>query len=315
WKISRNESTFKTNYFIRVSNGKLEGIGEVAPNIRYNETPELIKAQFSQFINSGITESASPEEFSHNLSTLELCNSLRFGIESAFIHFHCAHADTPVYKFLGLNAPKNIATTYTLPIMEPEKIRDFIETYNLKRFKSLKIKVNKTTGLDMIKEVSRISNHPLMIDANEAWTDVDELLMFMEQIKNNNILFIEQPLPSSHKEEYKYLKSKSPFLLIADESITNEVNMEEISNQFHGVNMKLMKAGGYLNGLRILKEAQSHSLKTMIGCMVETTLGIASALHLAAGIDFIDLDGFFLIKDEPFRLVKEENGVLNLNEK
>jgi len=71
-----------------------------------------------------------------------------------------------------------------------------------------------------------------------------------------------------------------------------------------------MKAGGYLNGLRILNEAVKHGMHTMVGCMVETSLGISSAFHLCAGIEFADLDGFLIVKNEPFKLVKEHDGIL-----
>jgi L-Ala-D/L-Glu epimerase len=75
--------------------------------------------------------------------------------------------------------------------------------------------------------------------------------------------------------------------------------------------MKLMKAGGYMNGLKILNEARKHGLKTMIGCMIETTLGISSAMNICSNINYIDLDGSFIIKNEPFKLITENNGRLN----
>ena len=97
---------------------------------------------------------------------------------------------------------------------------------------------------------------------------------------------------------------------MADESITNEENFYILAQQFHGINMKLMKAGGYINGLNILNEARKYGLKTMIGCMIETTLGISSAMNICYNINYIDLDGSFIIKNEPFKLVTEENGRL-----
>jgi L-alanine-DL-glutamate epimerase-like enolase superfamily enzyme len=106
------------------------------------------------------------------------------------------------------------------------------------------------------------------------------------------------------------LKKQSPFELIADESVTNHIDIEEIALQFHGVNMKLMKAGGYFKGIKILQDAKKQGLKTMIGCMVETSLGIFSAINLCNDINYIDLDGHFLIENEPFNMVSEKNGRL-----
>jgi len=313
WKISRNESLYKINSFITVKDDLYCGTGEVAPNLRYNETPEKVQQQFALFTQLEPQKLNSLEELTELLAAINSCNSLRFGIESAYIHYHCAKNHLKVYKLLNLQEPQIINTTYTLPIMEIGEIGEFIIKYNLKRFKSLKIKINSIEGYETLKEVAQFYDKPLKIDANEAWTNPDELLLFFEKIKGFNIEFIEQPMPSALKKEYTYLKSKSVFELIADESVLNSPNFNELKKQFHGINMKLMKAGGYLNGINILNNAKKIGLKTMIGCMVETTLGISSAMNLCNDINYIDLDGFFIIKNEPFKLVSEKEGLLFFN--
>src|SRR5438552_5603192 len=104
-------------------------------------------------------------------------------------------------------------------------------------------------------------------------------------------------------DESLYLKKYSPFTLFADESITTEADFSLLRKMFDGINMKLMKAGGYLNGIRLLKEAKKAGMKTMIGCMVETTLGISSGMNLCSLADYTDLDSFLLLKNEPFDLI------------
>jgi L-Ala-D/L-Glu epimerase len=310
WKISRNESMQKTNFFISVEKGGYKGIGEVAPNIRYGEDPGLIKTQFENFIKNIPPGLSSVSELESAFKNLKICYSLRFGIESSMIHYLSLKNNKPVYEYLGLSAPSPIYTSYTLPIMEPGLIKDFIQKLQLTRFKSLKIKINNIDGVDIIEEVSKCTSLPLRIDANEAWRDVEMLIKDMESLKKYNIEFLEQPLPADFNEEYIYLKKNSPLELIADESITNEGNFYILAQQFHGINMKLMKAGGYINGLKILNEARKHGLKTMIGCMIETTLGISSAMNICYNVNYIDLDGYFIIKNEPFKLVTEKNGRL-----
>jgi L-alanine-DL-glutamate epimerase-like enolase superfamily enzyme len=310
WKISRNASDFKQNFLITVSQKGWKGIGEVAPNIRYNETPEIIASEFERF------RKAQPEHIHdlHDLATLldelQLPNALRFGIESAYIHFLC-HADqTDIHTFLGVKKPLDIPTSYSLPIMEVGAIERFYLENNLQRFKRLKVKVNAENGSALLKEITRISTQPLIVDGNEAWKDPDDVLRFMQLLKPYPVELIEQPLPAAMKAEYTCLKPLSPYLLMADESICANADFDELSQQFHGINMKLMKAGGYLNGLRLLEEAVKHHMHTMVGCMIETTLGISSALHLCAGVEFADLDGFLIIRNEPFDLVKEKDGML-----
>ncbi|MFL5730064.1 MAG: dipeptide epimerase [Cytophagaceae bacterium] len=310
WKISRNESTFKTNFFVSVQGNGISAMGEVAPNIRYGEDPALIHSQFETFKKEVPPDLKDPSDLNLLFKKLNVCHSLQFGIESALIHWLSASNNQKVNEYLGIPEAGAIYTSYTLPIMEPSLIRDFLERLALKRFKSLKIKINGQEGIEMIREVSRCTDLPLRVDANEAWKDVEKLLKDMEVLKKYNIEFLEQPLPSDFHEEYKYLKKLSPFELIADESITNDGNFYILAQQFHGINMKLMKAGGYINGLNLLNEARKHGLKTMIGCMIETSLGISSAMNICHNIDYIDLDGFFIINNEPFKLASEKNGRL-----
>lgn len=311
WKLSRNETTLKKNFFVSVSDGLHTGVGETAPNIRYNETASIVQEQFTQWTqNNSIFSIKNLDELSSLLNEHIICNSLRFGIESAYVHYLCAKTKIKVFNFFNLPNPGKVETCYTIPIMEPGEIKKFYQNNKLARFKSIKVKIDSISGFEMIKELSTLTQNSLKIDANEAWKDVEDLLRFFESIKRFNIDFIEQPLPYNFKEEYFYLKEKSKFELIADESITNEPDFSILAKQFHGVNMKLMKAGGYKKGIEILTKAKEIGLKTMIGCMIETTLGISSGINLCSLTDYADLDGFFIIENEPFNLIKEDKGIL-----
>lgn len=310
WSISRNTSAYKTNFFVCISHQTSEGFGEVAPNIRYGETPELVREQFERFVGSIAAPITDFETLRMYLDMNTLCNALRFGIESAFVHWHCHKTGVSVPQLLGIEQAREVATTYSLPIMELEKLEGFIEENNLFRFPSLKVKVNTETAYETLKEIQRITNQPIMLDANEAWTDVEELIFFLKKIKKMPILFAEQPMPAALQSEYLYLKKYSPFEIMADESVTDYADFAYLKQGFHGVNMKLMKAGGYFNGLAILQEARKNGLKTMIGCMIESSLGISSAMNLCALANYIDLDGFMILQQDPFGLMYEQNGKL-----
>ncbi|WMJ73787.1 enolase C-terminal domain-like protein [Cytophagaceae bacterium ABcell3] len=314
WKISRNESSEKTNIIVTVSDGKIYGRGEAAPNIRYGESPEKLMEEFLQFQQNAPKAINSIEQLAVDLKLMNISNSLRFAIESAALHFESLSQGRPLETW-GLRPASGIRTSYTLPIMDLGQVSRFIEEYKLSRFVPLKLKVNAENAEGLIKEVRRIYDGDICIDANEAWRNPDDVLRLMEKVKNSKILFFEQPFPHELVVEYKYLKKNSDFDIIADESITDKVeDIPGFSEMFHGINMKLMKAGGYLNGLKILDEANKHNMKTMVGCMIETTLGISSALNLASGLDYVDLDGFFVVGNEPFGLVKEEDGLLFKND-
>jgi L-alanine-DL-glutamate epimerase-like enolase superfamily enzyme len=313
WKISRNSSAFKTNFFISTGDGLHNGMGEVAPNIRYGETPGLIREQFSTFMESFASEIMEPLQLASQLKDAGFCNSLRFGIESAFVHYLCNSRGLTVYEYLGLGKPAPVPTFYSLPIMDPAELAPFVKKHGLQRFRHLKVKINNENGLDLVNEAAKLASGPLAIDANEAWTDPDKLLGFCEKLKRIDVLFMEQPMPAAMQKEYAYLKPLSPFSLMADESVTDDPDFKQLSSCFHGVNMKLMKAGGYINGLRIMQETRRHGMKAMIGCMVETSLGISSALHLCSLADHADLDGFLILQEDPFGLAVEQEGFLSLS--
>ncbi|WP_022823228.1 dipeptide epimerase [Hymenobacter norwichensis] len=317
WKISRNASTTKTNLVVQVQDagGGSVGRGEAAPNVRYNETPEALQTEFAALMAAGLAEVQTELELHEFLAAHPPAHALRFAIEAAFVQWLATRAGQPVWQWLGAPQPAvAVPTAFTLPIMEPGAVADFVREQGMARFQTLKVKVNQESGYDLLRELTRVlPGRPLLIDGNEAWQDADALLQFVERasgLLGLHVRMLEQPLPATQAADYRYLHSRSAWPLFADESVTDAADFADIAQQFHGVNMKLMKAGGYRNGLQILRETRAHGLQTMIGCMVETSLGIWGALQVSALADIHDLDGLLIVRDEPFGLVREENGFL-----
>ena len=313
WRISRNASDQKTNLVVKVSDDQCNGSGEAAPNVRYNESPEQLVSQFESFISHQPQEINSLAQLDDCLSQLSISNALRFAIESAFVHYLCRKEKKTIFSMLDIKSPSPfIPTSYSIPMMNIGEMKEFYEKNHLHRFPFIKIKIDAESGSDAINYVSRFCSQPLIVDANEAFKDVEACIYFLETIKKQKIEFMEQPMPSSMTEESVYLKKYSPFRLFADESITSQADFRSLKKMFDGVNIKLMKAGGYLKAIRLLREAKNQHLQTMIGCMVETTLGISSAWNLTSFSDYVDLDSFLLVKNEPFGLVEEREGRLSL---
>ncbi|UOG76188.1 hypothetical protein MTX78_06220 [Hymenobacter tibetensis] len=321
WKISRNASTFKTNLILQVHDpaGGPIGRGEAAPNVRYGETPEGIQQEFSALQQAGLGAVRTEAELHEFLATHTPAHALRFAIEAAFVQWAAAQAGQAVWQWLGAPQPAvAVPTAFTLPIMEPEAVAAFVREQGMARFQTLKVKVNQESGFELLQAlVQELPGRPLIIDGNETWHDVDTLLQFVERVTTLpglHVRLLEQPMPATHVADYQYLRARSPWPVFADESVTDTTDFESIAQQFHGVNMKLMKAGGYRNGLRILRETQAHGLQTMVGCMVETSLGIWGALQVSGLAQVCDLDGFLILRDEPFNLVHEETGQLYWHE-
>ncbi len=302
WKISRNASTFKQNFIVTVTDGTFTGKGEVAPNIRYQETPELVSEQFTAWQPRAPQNLFQASEIYSTLKDKTLCNALRFGIESACIQYLAAKEGKQVWQLLAMERPMPVGTSFSLPIMDKSELESFYKTYNLQRFPLLKLKIDREHGMELIREISRFASQPLIIDANEAYTNAEEVLEMMDGLSSHRVALIEQPLPAKMEAEYISLKKYAPYPVFADESACRNADINLLKQQFHGINMKLMKSGGYLAGIELLQQAKTAGMLTMIGCMVETSLGISAALQLSSLADYIDLDGFLIIQDEPFKL-------------
>jgi L-alanine-DL-glutamate epimerase-like enolase superfamily enzyme len=311
WKLSRNQTTFKENFIVNLASGSQLFRSEIAPNIRYGETPEKIAQQFEQWVASNDLESLkSPETLTMALDKTPLLHSLRFGIESAFLAFLASESGKTLTEFLKLAKPKAVETSFSMPIIPVGEIADYLAP--LSRFKSLKIKVDATSAIDMLQEIRKHTSVKLRVDANEGWTDLDSFLRFEETIRGMNIELIEQPFPSRLQDEYRELKKRTRYRLLADESIEDVGDFYSLKEQFHAVNIKLMKTGSLLKARDLLLQAKSHGMEAMMGCMIETSIGISYGMLFGGMVEYVDLDGFLLVKDEPFKLVHEDNGVLSL---
>lgn len=308
WKISRNSSAYKDNFIVTCKYNSAIGLGEIAPNIRYNETPENIESHFNELVNGLNQLPFSGEIVNQFIQSQAIPNALKFGLNAAFTQAFCRHHKQDIHTYLKIAKPSKVASCYTLPIMERDELKPFFMEHQLDRFKQIKIKVNDVSGIDLVKYVLALGAPKIMIDANEAWKDVEELIRFTESIQNLPVLFVEQPMPANYIAEYKHLKMHSKLPIMADESVLAEPNFDEIEQQFHGVNMKLMKAGSYQNGIRILQEAKRRNMICMIGCMIETTLGIKGAWDLCSLADYADLDGCLIVANEPYHALFEKDG-------
>ena len=149
----------------------------------------------------------------------------------------------------------------------------------------------------MLREIRKYTNVRLRVDANEGWTDLNEFMRFQESLKGMNIELIEQPFPSTMVSEYKELKKMTPYKLLADESIEDVGDFSELSKQFHAVNIKLMKTGSLLKAKKLLDEAKKNNMTAMMGCMIETTIGISYGMLFGGMVEYVDLDGFLLFKN------------------
>lgn len=313
WAISRNTSHHKINYIISLTDESLSSYGEVAPNIRYGETDALIAKQFQHF-RSALTKAGGLEAFFQVLESGNYCSSLVRGLEQAATHFLCQRDELSLNDLLGTKKVQKIKTSFSLPILPEKDVDEYLQNTRAHRFDVLKVKVNDENAASFTNIALKHFSGKLRVDANEALSTATEVLKFCDQVSDlNRIEFLEQPMPSKATSEYIKLRQNCPLPLVADESVLTEVR-EELAEQFDGVNIKLMKSGSLFLAQQQALQAQRLGLEVMFGCMIETSLGISEIFSLAEYGKYFDLDGFLLIKEDPFQLINETRGTLSLKE-
>ncbi len=291
WKISRNEFLFKENYILERNGYE----SEIAANIRYGENPERIEAEFLDLSNT------------NNYNPL-WCNSFKNAYNNVVLK---EKAEGDIYNFLKIEQMPRVLTSYSIPMMDLDDVGEYIEQNA--GFESYKLKIANLSDLVLLEEVCQHTNKKIRIDANEGFKSLDNYLEFEKRMSHYNIEFIEQPFSSLMIKEYQALKPISKFEIIADESVESDFDIELFQSKFHGINVKLMKAGGIENGKYLLEKAKQAGFKTMIGCMIESSLGISEAYALASLCDYCDLDGALLTTNDPFKdLLNCEGSYLSL---
>ena len=203
----------------------------------------------------------------------------------------------PVWRLWGLR-PRAVASSFTIGIDEPaamrEKVREAAE------YPILKIKVGTPRDREVLETIREAAPDAVIrVDANTGWT-LDQALRALPLLAEFGVELIEQPLPPDDLEGLRALTGESPIPIVADESCVGLDDLPRLVGVVHGINIKLAKCGGLRDALRMVHVARAHGMLVMLGCMVETTVGVAAAVQLAPLCDFVDLDGAALLADDPF---------------
>ncbi|MFQ5584496.1 MAG: dipeptide epimerase, partial [Calditrichia bacterium] len=221
--------------------------------------------------------------------------------------------NVPLYKLWGLNTAHAPRTSFSIGIDTPEMIRK--KVLEAEPVPLLKIKVGKHNDEEIIGAVRSVTDKPLRVDANEGWKTKEEALEKIQWLKTEGVEFIEQPLPSDMIEETAWLRERAGMPIVADEAVKSAADIPRLATAYDGINIKLMKSGGLLEALRMIQMAKALNLKIMLGCMIESSVAITAAAHLAPYVDWADLDGNLLISNDPFSGVKVNNGSFVYNNK
>ena len=182
-------------------------------------------------------------------------------------------------------------------------------------FPVLKIKVGLDSDEATIDAVRSVTGKPLRVDANEGWKDKETAIRRLEWLSRRGVELVEQPMPAAMLEEAAWLKARSPIPLFADEACLRASDIPGLRGTCHGINVKLDKAGGLREALRMIHTARACGLQILLGCMVSSSVSTTAAAHLSPLVDFADLDGHLLVTSDPWEGVAVRDGRLLLNDR
>jgi len=205
-----------------------------------------------------------------------------------------------LYEYLNLNPQRIPTTNFTIGIDTVEKMCAKLREVNWPIYK---IKLGTDQDLEIVRELRKNTNSIFRVDANCAWT-VDQAISYSEELALLGVEFIEQPLAKDNLEGMREVFAHSKLPLIADESCISEADVDKCQGRFHGVNIKLVKAGGITPALRMIQQAKALGMKTMVGCMTESSVGISAIAHIAPLLDYVDMDGAMLLAKDPAKGVR-----------
>ena len=216
----------------------------------------------------------------------------------------------PWYKIWGFDPADTPNTSFTIGIDTPEVVKQKVA--EAAPYKILKVKLGMATDRQMIETIRSATNVPLCVDVNQGWTDRAKALETIHWLKENGVVFVEQPMPKAAIDDNAWLTQNSPLPIIGDESVQRLPDVIKAHGVYSGINIKLMKCTGMREAHQMVTLARSLGMKVMLGCMTETSCAISAAAQLAPKADWADLDGNLLISNDPYSGMQIVDGKVTL---
>ncbi|HEY4303947.1 MAG TPA: dipeptide epimerase [Gemmatimonadaceae bacterium] len=291
----------------------VEGWGEAAPNRFYGETLDTALGALERL--RPVVEAAQPwhlEDIEVEMNrAIRFNGSVKSAISAALHDLAGKRLGIPVYQLWGLDAAKAPLSSFTIAIATDEaQLRERVAQAD--QYPVLKVKLGTDHDEDIIRIVRDAApNKVLRVDANAAWTAKFALRM-IDVLVECGVEYVEQPLPAHDLEGTRFVRERSILPVICDESCVVATDIPKLVGVADGINLKLSKCGGLREALKMIATARSHGMLVMAGCMIETSLGITAAAHLAPLLDYADFDGAALLANDPYVGATIDGGQIKL---
>lgn len=315
FRIAHGESLVRQNVIVRLG----DGIGEAALPPYYEHTVESVSAYLNT-IDPDELIGEEPFALEPALDRIPQGPAPARAALDVALHDHWAKGlGLPLYRLWGLDPSRAPVSTFTLSI--PDTLDAFERQLDeVRDFPFLKLKLgagDPDRDLEIVRFAQRHTRADLCVDANGAWT-VETAARLIPALTELNVRFVEQPIPAGDAASWRRLRDHLPegvAPLIADESVRTVSDLFSLAGAADGINVKLAKSGGLREARRMITLARTLGMQVMIGCMIESAVGLTAAAHLAPLADYADLDAGLLVADDPFTGMTLENGRIVLPER
>jgi L-alanine-DL-glutamate epimerase-like enolase superfamily enzyme len=287
------------------------GYGEASMPPYLGESVESVGNFLKKVDLSGFDSPFLVEEILHYIDGLAPGNhAAKAAVDIALHDLVGKLMNQPWYRIWGLDPGKTPYTSFTIGIDTPEVVRDKVR--EAEPFRILKVKLGQKNDKEMIGSVRGATDKPICVDVNQGWTDRNMALDMVYWLKDQGVVFVEQPMPKGSIDDIAWLTAKSPLPIIADEAVQTVEDIRKVQGAYSGINIKLMKCGGMHAAYTMISMARAFDMKVMIGCMTETSCAVTAAAQLSPLVDWADLDGNLLIANDLFDGIKIRDGKIIL---
>ena len=297
-----SESVARTAVFRLVWNG-IEGLGETAPSARYDESVDSVRAYFAEH-RLRSDDPYATQSLLHGIPPAARC-----GLDLALHDVIGKDLDRPLWRLLGLDPERTPVTSFTIGIDVPETMLAKVD--DVRDHPILKIKLGTPDDIALIEAIRTRYTGTIRIDANEAWSP-EHAVATLRELERFDVEFCEQPIPAGSPEKLRWIRERIGIPIIADEDAVSARDLPRLQGCADGINIKLVKCGGIGAALGMIGTARALGLRVMLGCMVESAILATAAAHLSPLVDWADLDGPFLTRDDPFAGITYERGKIVL---
>lgn len=296
--ISRGASDTFGGAVVRLEHWGLEGVGEAAPSPFYGENQGTVMAALESLGHALPEDPFLIEQLHERMESVVRGNpAAKAAIDIAIHDLVGKKLGVPLHSFFGLSAERAPVTSFTIGIDEVDVMKK--KALEASQFPVLKVKVGTDRDELVLDAIRSVTDKTLRVDANCAWTP-REAVRKIGVLQRFGIEFVEQPIAPGDTNGMRFVRENVSLPIIADESVKTSVDIEPLAGAVDGINIKLMKCGGLREALKMIHVARAVGMKVMLGCMVESSIGITAAAHISPAVDYADLDGNLLLAKDPF---------------